>query len=166
MIPPKIIRFLEERASFGFAATHDGNLVPYGHKVSGWQIDPAGRTLAAFFPPSSATRLVEAMLDNGRIAITFEEVGTHETYQIKGRYLSHRPAGPTEIDITGRGRERLGKGVRAMFRDDRLVDALKASIPTPGVVVEIEVDEVFLQTPGPDAGSRIAPPPAAATSTR
>ena len=34
-----------------------------------------------------------------------------------------------------------------------------ASIPTPSLAVEIEVHEVFLQTPGPGAGRRVAPRP-------
>jgi hypothetical protein len=157
MIPPKIIRFLEERASIGFAATRDGNLVPYGHRVTGWQIDAGGRTLTALVPPSSSGQLVESLLDNGRIAVTLEEVGTHETYQIKGRYLSHRPVRPTEVDIAGRARERFAKGVRTLFSDPQLAAALTASIGTPSLAVEIEVHEVFLQTPGPGAGRRIAP---------
>jgi hypothetical protein len=157
VIPPKIIRFLEERASIGFAATRDRNLVPYGHRVSGWQIDASGRTLTAFVSPSSSGQLVESLLDNGRIAVTLEEVGTHETYQIKGRYLSHRPARPAEIDIAGRTRGRFAKGLRTYFPDPKVVAALEASIPTPSLAVEIEVHEVFLQTPGPGAGSRVAP---------
>ena len=54
-----------------------------------------GRTLTVFIP-ASAPRLLEALRDNGRIAVTFEEVGTHETYQVKGRYLSHRPVQPAD----------------------------------------------------------------------
>lgn len=158
MIPRKIIRFLEERASLGFAATRDRDLAPCGHRVSGWQIDAMGRTLTACVAPS-APGLVEAMLDNGRIAVTFEELGTHETYQIKGRYLSHRPVGPVEIDAADRARERFLKGVRSLYPDEQLAAALKASIPRPSLAVEIEVDEVFLQTPGPGAGGRLAPPP-------
>jgi hypothetical protein len=165
MIPAKIIRFLEERAQIGFAGTRDGNLVPSGHRVPGWQIDAAGRTLTAFVPESSAARLLEALLDNGRIAITFEEVGTHETYQVKGRYLSHRPVRPAEIEIASRARERFVKGLHALYSDERVTALARASIPAPSLAVEIEVHEVFVQTPGPGAGARIAPPPDAEPST-
>jgi hypothetical protein len=165
MIPKQIIRFLEERACLGVAATRDHGLVPRGHRVSGWQIDAAGRTLTAFVPPP-ATGLVEALLENGRIAITFEELGTHETYQIKGRYLSHRPVRPMEIDVAGRTRERFVKGLRSLHHDERLAAALRASIPVPELAVEVEVDEVFQQTPGPGAGGRIAPAPEGDASAR
>src|SRR5438445_9255288 len=115
MIPGKIIRFLEERANAAYAGTRDANLVPCGHRVSGWQVDAAGRTLTVFLPASSAARFLEDVLNNGRIAITFEEVGTHETYQIKGRYLSHRPVRQPEIDIVSRARERFAKGVHSLL---------------------------------------------------
>ena len=159
MIPAKIVRFIEERANLGCAGTRDHNNVPCGHRVPGWQIDAAGRTVTAFFPESSAARLLEDVRDHGPIAITFEEVGTHETYQIKGRCLSHRPAQPREIEIAARLSERFVKGVRAMFPDDGMVAFVRASVPAPSLAVEIEVHEVFVQTPGPGAGARIAPAP-------
>jgi hypothetical protein len=134
--------------------------------VCGWQVDGAGRTLTIFVPQVSEAPLVGALLDDSPIAVTIEEVGTHETYQIKGRYLSHRPVLPAEIEIANRARERFARGLRSLYPDDRLAAALKASIPTPSVAVEVEAQEVFVQTPGPGAGSRIAPPSEAAPNSR
>jgi hypothetical protein len=165
MIPPKIVRFLEERANIGFAGTRDAGLVPRGHRVCGWQVAADGRVLTAFVPAASIEPMVATLLDNGRIAITVEEVGTHETYQIKGRYLGHRPVRPPEVDIADRARERFVKGVRA-FVEDHLLAAMQASIPAPALAVEIAVDEVFLQTPGPGAGTRLAPLPEAEAPAR
>ena len=160
MIPGKIVRFLEERANIGFAGTRDRHLVPSGHRLSGWQTDPAGRTLTALVPQPWAARLVESAKENGAIAVTIEEAGTHETYQFKGRYLSHRPVQPAEIAIASRTRERFSKGLLQWGPpDERMAALIQASIPSPSLAVEIEVHEVFLQTPGPGAGSRIAPPP-------
>ena len=64
--------------------------------------------------------MLEALRDNGPIAITFEEVGTHETYQVKGRYLSHRPVQPAEIEIAGAARERFAKGLRSLYNDEQV----------------------------------------------
>lgn len=164
MIPGKIIRFLEERASVASAGTRDANLVPRGHRVTGWRIAAGGRTLTAFIPESSVPHLVEALQDNGRVAVTFEELGTHETYQVKGRYMSHRPVQPTEIDVASRMRERFVKALRALFPNQGIADRLGPSIAAPSLAVEIAVDEVFLQTPGPGAGTRLAPPPDAGAS--
>jgi hypothetical protein len=156
MIPQKIIRFLEERASVGFAGTRDADLVPSGHRVPGWHVDPSGRTLTVFMTEVAAPRLMEALLDNGLIALTFEEIGTHETYQIKGRYLTHRPVAPAEIEIADTMRERFARSVRSVY-DEQATVLMAASIPAPTLAIEVGVNEVFVQTPGPGAGARIAP---------
>jgi hypothetical protein len=157
MIPSKIIRFLEDRANIGFAGTRDANLVPSGHRVSGWRIDHEGRILTALVSEVSSPRLLEALLDNGRIALTFEEAGNHETYQIKGRYLSHRPVGSAEIEIASATRERFARSMRSLYHDEAVTASLTASMLAPALAVDVSVDEVFVQTPGPGAGARIAP---------
>src|SRR5262245_48701573 len=115
MIPPKIIRFLEERASIGFAGARDDKLVPRGHRVSGWQTDHSGRTITVFVPASWTAGVLDAVRSNGQLAITLEEVGTHETYQIKGRYLGDRAVRPDEIDIATQTRERFVKALSMLF---------------------------------------------------
>ena len=141
------------------AGTRNRDLVPRGHRVTGWLVGEGGRILRIFIPAASVPHLIEALEDNGRLAVTFEEVGTHETYQLKGRYVSHRPVQPTEVAIASRTRERFVKGLRSLFPNERMPDMLGRSIAPPAIAVEIEVHEVFLQTPGPGAGTRLAPPP-------
>jgi len=159
MIPNKVIRFLEERANLGFAGTRDAALVPSGHRISAWQVDAAGRALTAFMRPFSEARFVESLRENGAIAFTIGEVTTHETYQIKGRYMSHRPVQGVEAELADRVRDRLAKTLRALYHDERIDPFVRASIPTPTLAVAVEVTEVFVQTPGPGAGERIAPSP-------
>jgi hypothetical protein len=159
MIPPPIIRFIEERANIGFAGTREANLVPRGHRVPGWRVAPGGRTITALLPETSVSDALEALLQNGRVAITLEEVGTHETYQLKGRYMSHRPVQAADVELAVRLRDRFVKSIRALYAQPGAAEALGASIPSPTLAVDIQVDEVFLQTPGPGAGRRLAPPP-------
>jgi hypothetical protein len=166
VIPPKIIRFLEERANIAFAGARDGKLIPRGHRVTGWRTDPSGRTITVFIPASWTAGLLEALRNNGQMAVTLEEVGTHETYQIKGRYLRDRAVRPDEIDIASESRERFVKSLLAMFPGEPVGATLRGSLPSPSVAVEIEVREVFLQTPGPEAGRRIAPAPQDEVTTR
>src|SRR5262245_9999848 len=159
MIPHKIIRFLEERANQAFAGTRDAALVPVGHRVSAWQVDAAGRTLTAFIRPFSEARLVESLRENGAIALTIGEVTTHETYQIKGRYLSHRPVQGVEAELADRVRDRLAKTLHAQFHDERIDPSVRAFIAASTLSVAVEVTEVFVQTAVTGAGERIAPPP-------
>jgi len=159
MIPPKIIRFLEERASVALAGARDNNLVPSGYRVSGWQASADGRTITIYVGSAWSDGLLDALKSNGRIAVTFEEVGTHETYQLKGRYVSDRPVRPEEVGVANRSRDRFVKGLTTLFPNQPVGAMLAPSIPEPALAIVFEVSEVFLQTPGPGAGTRIAPAP-------
>jgi hypothetical protein len=155
MIPGKIVRFLEQYANVAFAGTRNQALVPYGHRVSGWRVAPDARTLTALVPEPFTVHLVESLEDNGALALTVEEFPSHETYQFKGRYLRHRPVQPGEVEIVDRIRERFVKSVRPLYAD--APEALwRAFIQPPSLAVDF--DEVYLQTPGPGAGTRLVPP--------
>jgi hypothetical protein len=157
MIPGKIIRFLDEHANLAFGGTRSRDLVPFGHRVSGWRLGADGRTLTSFVADQSTDRLIESLEDNGEFALTVEEFPSHETYQFKGRYVRHRPLQPADLEAVDRIRERYVKSMRHLFADAPEA-LLKKAVLTPSVAVDFEVREVYLQTPGPGAGLRLVPP--------
>jgi hypothetical protein len=57
----KIVQFLEERANAAFVGTRNRDLVPFGHRVSGWSVGDGGRTLTAFIPEPLTTELVVSL---------------------------------------------------------------------------------------------------------
>jgi hypothetical protein len=157
MIPGKIVRFLEHYANVGFAGTRSQDLVPYGHRVSGWRTGADGRSLTALIAEGFTARLIESLEGNGEFALTVEEFPSHETYQFKGRYLRHRPLQREDIEVVDRIRQRFFKSVRPIFADGP-EDRLTAFVLKACLAVEFEVQEVYLQTPGPGAGTRLVPP--------
>jgi hypothetical protein len=100
---------------------------------------------------------VESLEDNGNIAVTVEEFPSHETYQFKGRSLRRRPLEHEDVEIVDRIRERFVRGVRPIYSDVP-ENLLTAVILKPRLAVEFEVLEIYLQTPGPGAGTRLVPP--------
>jgi hypothetical protein len=160
MIPEKIARFLEQRANLAFAGTRNRDLVPSGHRVSGWSIGADGRTMTAFTQEPLSPAVIESLQENGELALTVEDFPAHETYQFKGRYVSHRPAQRDDIAIVDRIRDRFIRNMRTVFPviSENLVGAF---ISTPEIAVVFEVAEIYVQTPGPGAGARIMPPPEA-----
>lgn len=162
MIPGKIVRFVQDRSNMAFVGVRDRDLRPSGSRVSAWQFAADGSTLTAWvpIPVPFRTRFLDALLDNGQIALTVEEHPTHETYQLKGRYLRHRPAGASDDALVQQHRERLAKAIRHEMSpgmDPGLF--VQMMVPRPTYVVDIEVREVYLQTPGPGAGARLYPHP-------
>ena len=156
MIPSKILRFLDQDGNLAFAGTRGRDLVPYGHRVSGWRASTDGLTLTAFMTEHSTARLLESLEDNHAFALTVEQFPTHETYQFKGRYLRQRPIDPEDVQIVDRIRARLFKSFRPLFphAPDGLADWF---VGTPCLAVEFQVEEIYLQTPGPGAGARLVP---------
>jgi len=157
MIPGKIVRFLEQYANVAFAGTRDRDLVPGGHRVCGWRVGADQRTMTALVPAEFTRGLVESLRENGELAVTVEEFPSHETYQFKGRYLSHREALRDDVDVVDRIRRRFVRGVRPIF-PGAPEDVLHAFVQAPSLAVEFEVREIYLQTPGPGAGTRLIPP--------
>jgi hypothetical protein len=155
-IPGKILRFLDQHANLAFAGTRNRELVPFGHRVTGWFVNADDGTFTALVSEHFTTNLVESLQDNAEFALTVGEFPSHETYQFKGRYRQHRPVHGRDLDVAARIRDRFVKSVRQI--SDAPEDVLRAYIQTPALAVEFEVREVYLQTPGPGAGTRIMPP--------
>jgi len=159
MIPGKIVRFLEQNANMAFAGFRDRHLVPCGSRVSAWRVHPDRHTITVSLPPPVVHRVIEAMEDNGQFALTVEEHPTHETYQLKGRYVGRRGVEAEDLALVTRARERLARTFRMYIPEGIPVDfVMRIMFPDPEIALDVEIDEVFLQTPGPGAGARLYPP--------
>ena len=157
MIPGKLVRFLEQYATVAFAGIRDRDLVPFGHRVSGWRVGADHRTMTILVPDEFLEKLVESLQHNGELAVTVEEFPSHETYQFKGRYLRHRGVQDDDTEMADRVRRRFAKSLRTL-NPDAPEDVLNAFVSPPSLAVEFEVREIYLQTPGPGAGTRLVPP--------
>jgi hypothetical protein len=155
MIPEKIVRFLE-RANVSQAGSRDRNLVPHGHRVSGWRLGPDGQTLTVLIPEGSCRHLVESLEDNGRFSVTIDEYPAHEAYQFKGQYLRHRPVDGDDLEAAHQLRERFLRSVIQFFGEEAAVP-VRAFSQRPSLAVEFTVEEIYVQTPGPGAGARLFP---------
>ena len=131
--------------------------MPLGHRVSGWRVGADQRTMTILVPDDSLQKLVELLQLNGALAVTVEEFPSHETYQFKGPYLSHRALQDGDVEVADRMRRRFARSLKPMYPDVP-EDVLNAFVSPPSLAVELEVREIFLQTPGPGAGKRLFPP--------
>jgi hypothetical protein len=157
VIPGKLVRFLEQYANVAFAGTRDRNLVPFGHRISGWQVGSDQRTMTILVPDEFLDGLLESLQQNGELAVTVEEFPSHETYQFKGRYLRHRDLHDQDAGVAERVRRRFVKSLRPMY-PGAPEDVMRSFVSPPSLAIEFEVVEVYLQTPGPGAGTRLIPP--------
>jgi len=155
MIPDRVIEVLSG-PSFVQIGTRDENLRPAHTYAVGAMVHEDCQTVTVLVPTARAARILPHLESNGQIALGMGLI-SHEAYQLKGIYLGTRP---TNADDLVR---------QEAYREALLADALRGGYPeeiarpftqgfayTPSVAITFRAEEVFLQTPGPDAGKRLS----------
>jgi hypothetical protein len=100
--------------------------------------------------------VVVAHLDTGVIAITAADVRTLRSVQLKGRIIRVEPTSPHDEALVA---EHSGRFFQAIHETDgHDLSAIRQLLPLRTVSVEVSVEELFDQTPGPDAGRRVVAP--------
>jgi hypothetical protein len=156
MIPGFIVEFLG-RASVGVMGTRDANFAPHLHFVSGWFVHDDTSSVVCLVPASFTDHLSDCLVPGGRIALVAEVIGPHETYQLKGSYLDHRPAEASDRPVYQACRQRFVTAVQNHLKGRYRDEDLAARVHEPAIALRFAVEEIFLQTPGPAAGRRVYP---------
>src|SRR5207244_12065118 len=103
--------------------------------------------------PSCVRSCVHA---DGRVALGLG-LASHESYLLKGTYVSSRPTGAEDIALQETYRtEWLAAALQAGYPDEIARPLIRGFAYRPGVAVTFRVKEIFLQTPGPGAGNKMA----------
>jgi len=155
MIPERVIEMVHG-PSYLQLGTRDDSLRPAHTFAVGGIVHEDRQTVTVFVPIERAQRIVAHLEGNGRIALGIGQV-SHEAYQIKGRYVSRRP---TDADDVARQeacrRALLDDALQHGFPEDIARPFTQGFAYVPGMAITFRAEAVFLQTPGPDAGSRLA----------
>jgi hypothetical protein len=158
MIPERVVEILHGAAWIQIGS-RDEALRP-AHAIAVGSVVHADRqTVTVFVPAARSERVLRDLRANGRIAVGVA-LASHESYQLKGTYLSSRPT------------EDADRARQEAHRLAMLASALDAGYPpaiarplvlglayTPGVAITFRAEEVYLQTPGPGAGTLLARAP-------
>ena len=154
MIPDRVVEVIHGPA-FMHVGTRDPELRP-AHAFAVGAIVSEDRQAVTFFVAKSVSgRILRDLRDNGRVAFTVGLI-SHEAYQLKGTCASSRPADEQELAFQETHLTKLLAAARQVFPEE-FATSLVRSIPyRPSVAITFRVEEVFLQTPGPGAGSKMA----------
>lgn len=154
MIPDRVVELLHGPA-FMQAGTRDAQLRPAHTWVIGAVVHADRETVSFFVPETRSARVLSNLQDNGRVALGIGLV-SHEAYQLKGTYLSSRPTGDEDIALQEAYRAKVLAALRQAYPDQIARPVVLGFAYRPGVAVTFRADEIFLQTPGPGAGNRMA----------
>jgi hypothetical protein len=150
-IDEELARFLESGLAVT-VATRDAHLQPDGAWAWAVRVEEGGSHLAVFLHEDGAAAMLRNLTDHPEIAVVLDRPTSHRACQVKGTYISSRPAQPEE-------EEEIARQVEA-FRADLATIGLPAGLTAgwvlwPAMALRIRVTDVFEQTPGPGTGGRL-----------
>ena len=154
MIPERVVEAVHGSAVM-FAGTRDGRLHPAQTFVIGAVVQPDRETITFFIPESRAERILSDLKNNGRVALSVALI-THEAYQLKGSSIASRPTDAKDRAVQEISRTKLvSTMIQAGYPEQLVKPLILGYAYQPGVAITFRVEEIFLQTPGPEAGKKI-----------
>ncbi len=138
--------------------THDTNRVP--EMVRGWgvRVLPDRQQIELCIAECSGGRTLHNLADNQQIAVTVVIPSTYRSVQFKGSALETSAPFPEFLERVGRHREAFIQEVDLVGVPRPLatrVFSAEMEVSPAKVKIRLSVDEIFDQTPGPKAGSRL-----------
>lgn len=159
MISRDLETFLQSGISV-LVGTRDRDLLPECIRGVGARVAAGGTELTVFVPAATASRTLQNVADNGRIAVCFGRPRDHRTIQIKGAVLAVADA---DDDGDRACIERWREGIARELGWVGVPGGIVRRIAHwPACAIRLQVEAVFEQTPGPGAGDPLRRPAAEA----
>jgi hypothetical protein len=148
LISHELAEFLQSGLSI-VIATRDGDLQADGGTGLALRVHEGGARLTVFVYEEAARELLVNLKKHPEIALDCELPTSHRACQVKGNYLSSRRAKQAERAEVERQAEGFVNDLVNIGIPRAMTDGWKA---WPCMALEIEVKQLFEQTPGPGAG--------------
>ena len=151
MIPQHVFDLLQTGVSV-IVGTRDLNLAPEATRAWGIHVNKDRRSCTIFLTESISRKTIENLNENGLAAISCTRTTDHVACQLKGRVRTIRPANQRDRASSRGWQREFAEELAAIGVP---ADMCEAWITAPALAVEVEVTEVFHQTPGPGAGEKV-----------
>jgi Pyridoxamine 5'-phosphate oxidase len=120
-----------------------------------WGVELLGPDRLRVFVATEAQRTIDNVADGGRIALTTTNFMTVVSWQLKGRATLVEAATPADRIRSDVYCAACLEILAPLHGDPE--ELIARMLPSEIVAVEMVVEQVFDQTPGPGAGVRVAP---------
>ena len=151
MIPPQMVDLLQTGVS-DVVGTRDAMLMPECTRAWGIRVTEDRKSVTIFLTEAISQKTLQNLRENEHIAISCTRPTDHMACQLKGRLRTIRPAGQRDDESSRRWHRDFLEELVAIGVPAQLCEAW---ITQPALAVDIEVTDVFLQTPGPGAGEKL-----------
>lgn len=147
-LDPALVEFLESGVVLG-CASRDARLVPRSVWPVGIRVESGAEEVTVFLPVATAGDVIANLRDSRRIALVATSAADHRSIQLKGKVVEIREAADDERSLTERYRASLGRNLEPLGVPKFFVLRIQH---WPAHAVRFQVEQLFVQTPGPAAG--------------
>lgn len=151
MIPTGIAELLHTGVSV-VVGTRDAALTPECTRAWGIRVEQDRASVTIFLTETISRQTLRNLRDNGRVAISCTRPTDHVACQLKGRVRKIRPATKRDAEQSRAWHREFLEELVAIGVPPALVEAW---ITEPALAVEVDVTDVFHQTPGPGTGEKL-----------
>jgi hypothetical protein len=135
-----------------FVGTVRADGVPAGCRAIGAVSRDDLGTLTVYVPVATSRDVIAAVAATKRIAVVASYPPDHSTVQVKGTTTAVRLAADAEESVVRQKLERFADVLDTIGVPRRVTRAVAC---WPAFAIEMKIDEIFEQTPGPKAGTLI-----------
>ncbi|WP_295904335.1 hypothetical protein [uncultured Bdellovibrio sp.] len=133
-------------------STRNADMWPDLCEIVGLHLREEGKTMSVFVSQTQADHCLQNIKSNGAIAVSLSRPCTFEAAQIKGKVVGVRPMTDEEQNQSKAWAERFRKEIQLIGVTNEAAMGLKLQADT---TLEVEVENIYLQTPGPRAGTKL-----------
>jgi hypothetical protein len=151
MIPPQLFDLLQTGVSI-VVGTRDSSLMPESTRAWGIHVAKDRASVTIFLTEAISHKTLQNLQDNGLVAISCTRPTDHVACQLKGRLRTIRQAGKADREHSTSWHRDF---VQELVAIGVPPGTCEAWITGPAVAVEVDVTDVFYQTPGPGAGEKV-----------
>jgi hypothetical protein len=155
LLDDDIIAFLECGSSISVASRSQA-LIPSVSRVKGCRVLRGDKIRLRFLLSiAEAGDLLDDVRTTRVIAATFSDVNSHKTLQLKGRDAIIDTLRDDDIDTISAYEISFGSSLLSIGFPRQFTHAFLVAESTDNFAIEFSPSDLFLQTPGPNAGNRL-----------
>jgi hypothetical protein len=147
--------FLEGGVS-ALVGTRGADLVPEITRAWGLLVSKDGTRISLCVPLATSQKTLDNLAGNGQMTICCSLPTSYKTVQLKGQCIGTADPSPADLAAVKKHREAFGRvNERIGFPRERCDNFWQGELETSPVLVKLLFvpEQIFDQTPGPDAGS-------------
>jgi len=154
MYPAELVSLLDGGPSI-VVGTVDPHRIPHCMRATGARLDGAHQRATVYLPKATSHTSMHNLGSTRRIAVTVSEPASHRTFQLKGRVNEIRDPTHDEETFIDEYIAQLTVQLGRVGLPSTLVSRLHHR---PCWAIDFDVSDIFTQTPGPGAGTRLEAP--------